>query len=99
MTLTLRLRPICLALALSGMAGTASAADLLQAYELARQSDPQLAAAEAQRLAQSEGTVQARSALLPRISGSISLSDSDGASGGTRRMGCGSRSIRPGKAH
>ncbi|MCI1711718.1 MAG: TolC family outer membrane protein [Chiayiivirga sp.] len=86
MTLTLRLRPICLALALSGMAGTASAADLLQAYELARQSDPQLAAAEAQRLAQSEGTVQARSALLPRISGSISLSDSDGASGGTRRI-------------
>jgi outer membrane protein len=86
MTATLRLRPLCLALLLSGVAGTASAADLLQAYELARQSDPQLAAADAQRLAQGEGTVQARSALLPRVTGRLGLTDSDGANGGTRRL-------------
>lgn len=86
MTATHRFRPLGLALALTGLAGTASAADLLQAYELARQSDPQLAAAEAQRLAQGEAPVQARAALLPRISGRLGMTDSDGANGGSRRI-------------
>jgi outer membrane protein len=80
MTATPRIRPLACALLL-GVAGSASAAaDLMQAYELARQSDPQLAAAEANALATGEGIVQARSALLPQINGEASLSDSDGSS-------------------
>ena len=42
----LSLRPLTLALLMAGSAGTAGAADLMDAYELARQGDPQLAAAE-----------------------------------------------------
>ena len=80
MTATTRLRPLCLAVLLAGAAGAANAADLMQAYELARQSDPQLAAAEAQTLAQRELPVQSRSALLPQVNGSLDFSDT--ASGG-----------------
>ena len=50
-----------------------AAADLLEVYELARASDPQLAAIESQRLAVGENVVQARSALLPNLSGSVGL--------------------------
>ncbi|HEX5757519.1 MAG TPA: TolC family outer membrane protein [Arenimonas sp.] len=76
----MRLRPLAFAFLLAGLAGNASAADLMQAYELARDSDPQLAAAEAQMLGQGEGVVQSRSALLPQLTGSASLSRSDGDS-------------------
>ncbi len=79
MTASRSLRPLCLAMLLTGAAGAAHADDLMQAYELARQSDPQLAAAEAQRLQQAEGPVQARSALLPQITGSLGLQDSSGS--------------------
>lgn len=78
MTATFRLRPLCLAVLLTGFAGASHAADLMQAYELARQSDPQLSAADAQRLATGEGPVQSRSALLPQVNGSLSFSDSTG---------------------
>ena len=71
-----RLRPLALAMLLTGIAGGAHADDLLQAYELARQSDPQLSAADAQRLQQGEGPIQARSALLPQINGSLGFQDS-----------------------
>lgn len=74
----MRLRPLCLALALAGLSGTAAAADLLSAYEQARQSDPQLAAAEAQKLAQHEGVVQGRAALLPQLSAEADISNSNG---------------------
>jgi len=70
------LRPLSFALAFA-VAGSASAADLMQAYELARLSDPQLAAVEAQRLVTGEGVNQSRSALLPQISASGSFSDGD----------------------
>jgi outer membrane protein len=70
------LRPLCLALSIAA-AGSAGAADLMQAYELARQSDPQLAAVEAQRLATGEGVNQSRSALLPQVSATGSFSDSE----------------------
>jgi outer membrane protein len=80
MTATFRLRPLCLAVLLTGIAGGANGADLMQAYELARQSDPQLAGADAQRLATREGPTQARSALLPQVTGSVSLGNSEGAS-------------------
>ncbi|MEO6104517.1 MAG: TolC family outer membrane protein [Pseudoxanthomonas sp.] len=73
-------RPLVLALALALPAfasiDAASATDLMQTYELARSSDPQLAAAESGRLAQKEGAVQARANLLPQINGSASLNRS-----------------------
>lgn len=53
----------------------ASANDLMSVYELARASDPQLQAAEAQKYAVGEGVTQARSALLPQINGQASLSN------------------------
>jgi len=75
-------RPLALALALATLPSTAFAEDLLQTYELARNSDPQYSAAEAGRLATKEGAVQARAALLPQLNGSASLSrtrsDSEG---------------------
>ncbi len=73
------LRPLSFALALAA-AGSAGAADLMQAYEFARQSDPQLAAVEAQRLATGEGVNQSRSALLPQVGASAGFTDSSGKS-------------------
>ena len=86
-------RPLVLALALalplSAAADAARATDLLQTYELARASDPQLSAAESGRLATREGSVQARAALLPQLDGtaSISRSRSDGSSSQTDDFG------------
>ncbi len=65
--------PLAIALALA-LPAAAHATDLLQTYEMARAGDPQLAAAESNRLAQKEGAVQARGALLPQIGGSASYS-------------------------
>ncbi len=76
-------RPLVLALALVLLpAAGAHAEDLLQTYELARTSDPQLSAAESGTLATKEGAVQARAAMLPQIDGtaSITRSRSDGES-------------------
>ncbi|MFN7783224.1 MAG: TolC family outer membrane protein [Lysobacterales bacterium] len=73
------LRPLSFALALAAT-GSAGAADLMQAYELARQSDPQLAAVEAQRMATGEGVVQSRSALLPQVSASSTFTDNSSSS-------------------
>jgi outer membrane protein len=76
--MTLRLRPIRLrrmhlALLLALGCASAQAGDLLQAYDLARQSDPQLAGSEANKRAQDEGVPQARALLLPQIGGTASL--------------------------
>jgi len=62
-------RPLVLALAfvLSPMA--VHAEDLLQTYELARAGDPQFSAAESNRQVVKEGRVQARSLLLPQLTG------------------------------
>lgn len=73
----MRLHPLALALLLTGISAQSQATDLLQAYELARQSDPQLSAAESQKNATGEGVVQSRSALLPQISADATLTDSD----------------------
>jgi outer membrane protein len=83
--MTFRFRPLHLALliaaALPGLAAPdARASDLMQAYGLARQSDPVLAASEANRGAQGEGVVQARATLLPQINGSATLSKNHGSS-------------------
>lgn len=66
-------RPLAFALALALLPASAYAEDLLQTYELARTGDPQLSAAESQRLATKEGAVQARAAMLPQINGSASV--------------------------
>lgn len=71
--MTRRLITLAVALALPSLA---SAADLMQTYEMARNGDPTLASAEAGRLSQKEGAVQARAALLPQIAGSASLTRS-----------------------
>lgn len=78
----MRRLPLTLALAslLSLASAKAVATDLMQVYELARASDPQLSAAESAMFAGGEGVVQARAALLPRITGSASLGDSDSSS-------------------
>jgi outer membrane protein len=67
-----------LALAVAGaLSAPARAADLIEIYDMARASDPQLQAAESRKMAQGEGIVQARAALLPNISGTASLTDSE----------------------
>lgn len=55
----------------------ASAADLIEAYNLARESDPQLSAAENRLLAESENIVQARASLLPQVSGAGTFTEAD----------------------
>ena len=76
----MRLHPLALALLLTGFSAQSQATDLLQAYELARQSDPQLSAAESQKYAIGENVVQSRSALLPQISADANLTDQTGDS-------------------
>lgn len=66
-------RSLAIALAAALLPMTASAADLLQVYEMARNGDPQLSAAESTRLFDKEAAVQARAALLPQINGEASL--------------------------
>ena len=84
-------RPLALALILALVPAAASAEDLLQAYELARGNDTQLAISEANRDITHEGRVQARAALLPQISGSASLNRSyaAGVDGDARRRSVG----------
>ena len=55
-----------------GLACAASAKDLLGVYEDATHNDPQIRAADANRLAQREARPQAWAALLPQISGTAS---------------------------
>ncbi|UKE47793.1 TolC family outer membrane protein [Xanthomonas cerealis] len=66
-------RSLVLALTAALFPLAANATDLLQVYEMARNSDPQLASAESNRLYEKEGAVQARAALLPQINGTASL--------------------------
>ncbi|MCB1553491.1 MAG: TolC family outer membrane protein [Xanthomonadales bacterium] len=79
-------KPLALAVVLTLVAGAADASDLLEAYELARTSDPQLAAAEASQLATGEGVTISRASLLPRITGTAQLNDNeqDGTNVSTR---------------
>ena len=78
-------RSLALALAVALTPVAANAADLMQVYEMARNGDPQLSAAESNRLYSKEGQVQARAALLPSLDGAASLNRSrtelDGVAG------------------
>lgn len=81
-------RPLALALALALLPATgANAADLMDAYVLARAGDPQFSAAESSRLVTREGAVQARALLLPQIGASGSLSRSESDNSGTQVFG------------
>src|SRR4249919_4052227 len=81
-------RPLVLALAFALLpAAGAHAADLLQTYQLARSSDPQLSAAESSRLATREGAVQARAAMLPQIGGDASYTKTRSDGSGTQVFG------------
>ncbi|GAB2507027.1 TolC family outer membrane protein [Lysobacter humi (ex Lee et al. 2017)] len=66
-------RPLVLALALALLPAAASAADLMDVYQAAREGDPQLSAAEGGARATREGAVQARAAMLPQITGDASV--------------------------
>ena len=82
-----RNRPIFTALAVAlaaALAQPAAAEDLMQVYDMARASDPQLAGADSQRLAARENVVQSRALLLPTISGQATLTDDDLDSSSTR---------------
>src|SRR5690606_20654327 len=80
-------RSLALALAVVLTPLTSHATDLLQVYDMARNGDPQLSAADSERLYTKEGQVQARAALLPQINGDASLgrtrTELDGISGST----------------
>lgn len=67
------------ALALA-ICASVSAADLLEVYELARASDPQLAAAQSRQLSVGQNVPLARSVLLPQLNGSwdVRRSSTDG---------------------
>jgi outer membrane protein len=68
-------------------------ADLMQCYELARQSDPILAGAEANSLAIGEGVAQARSLLMPLITATYDWQDSDSEGSQQRFVGTGLQSF------
>lgn len=68
----MRRSSLTLAIAVAFLPSLAHADDLLQAYTLARTSDPTLAGAEASNRSVKENAVQARAAMLPQIDGSVS---------------------------
>lgn len=68
--------PLVLALAVALLPSVASAADLMQVYQLARENDPQFSQTEAQARATREGAVQARAQMLPQINGDASYTRS-----------------------
>ncbi len=77
--MSLRILATAVTLALLPMA--VHAEDLVQTYQLARNSDPQFAAAESNRRVTAENEVQARAAKLPQIGarGSYDISRNDGS--------------------
>lgn len=70
----MRCRPLALALSIALLPAAAQAEDLIQTYQLARGSDPQLAAAEAGQRVTAEGQVQTRAQMLPQVNGSLGAS-------------------------
>ena len=90
---------LALIASLSAFAASAPAADLAEIYEMARASDPQLAAAESAMFAAGEGVVQARAALLPRVTGSASLSDSNSSGSSLTTIPQADGSVRFGRAN
>ena len=79
-----RISLLSLALVLAGGSQAVLASDLMQAYTLARDNDPQLAMAGTSREAAQLRVTQARSSLLPNLSGSASYARSGSESAGER---------------
>lgn len=69
--------PLALATALALSCPSAFAADLMQSYTQARQSDPTLSISESQNSIAKENVVQSRASLLPQLNGSIGLTRSE----------------------
>src|SRR5215469_7260959 len=69
-----------LTLGLGGIAATACAEDLMQIYQEARQADPTLATAGANKGASEAGVGIARAPLLPQLGASLGYSHSDSRS-------------------
>jgi outer membrane protein len=90
--MSLRLRPIHLALLLTVGCASAQAGDLQQAYDLARQGDPVLAGSEANKRAVGEGIVQSRAVLLPQIGATGTFNKSSGGSSSISSFPCSSGS-------
>ncbi len=67
--------PLALATALAFSSAPSVAADLMESYTQARQSDPVLSISESQNFISKEGVVQSRSTLLPQINGRIGIND------------------------
>jgi outer membrane protein len=74
------LKTLVAALAFATLSTMVHAEDLSQIYQQARQNDPTLAAADANRGAIGEGVDQARSFLLPQIGGSVGYNHDDNKS-------------------
>ncbi len=72
-----RIGALATVIALAAPISPLRAEDLSQIYLQAREADPTLAAADANRLATKEGSPQARALLLPQIGGSYGYSRSD----------------------
>ncbi|MEK6213611.1 MAG: TolC family protein, partial [Vibrio fluvialis] len=86
-----KLLPLLISATLGGLSTTASADDLAQIYDQAKQNDPQLLSAAAQRDAAFEAINSSRSSLLPQINltagyninrSDVDLRDSDKLSAG-----------------
>ncbi len=72
-----KIKALLITATIAGMPSTASAASLLEIYQQALQSDPQIHEAEARRLAALEAKPQARGVLLPQVTASGSWSDGE----------------------
>ena len=86
-----------IALVFAGMAAPSHGEDLMQIYQEARQSDPTLAIADANKGAAGAGVGIARAPLLPQLSGSVSYnhSDSNSSSVSAQRDGSGNYLLVP----
>ena len=72
-----KINALILLIGFFAVSGPAQAASLLEIYQQALQSDPQIHEAEARRLAALEARPQARGALFPQVSANSSWSKSD----------------------
>jgi outer membrane protein len=79
---SIRLNVLAAALAVTCAPAFSHAEDLMQIYQEARQADPTLAGADANKGAVGEGVDQARSFLLPQIGATWGYNHSDGSSSG-----------------
>lgn len=77
MKISNNIKYLFVALGVLSFAGTAQASSLLEIYQQALQSDPQIHEAEARRLAALEAKPQARGVLFPQIGGTSSWSTVD----------------------